>query len=421
MGKKAKVLCLFDYKCHTGFSTVSTNIKTELKKHFSDDLQLDIIAINYFGDPIMEDDGTFVISALKSATKKDNYGRMGFLKILKDSDEYDAIFIIEDLGVIVPIIEVLKFIKIGKIKEKKKVFKSFVYSVADCKLTPNFVENLEFFDYVYTFTDYSKNQMVELNPKLKDSIGVIPNGINIKDFHVISLDEKLKFRNEYFGENSNKIIFSNINRNQPRKHIPTTIFSFIDAKREWESKNYGKDLFLYLHCNPKDPVGWDLKRVLAQTELIEGKDYKLLDEAYWENGTSKEMLNNIYNASDVYITTTLGEGWGLTFLEAAATKTPIIAPYSTSFIEMSDYGKRAYMVEELNPFVGTNDNMIREQVNYKEFSKVMVYISEGLIGKITYFEELNQNMIDMAHNWATTLDWTNVGKTWIKSFDKLYK
>lgn len=421
MGKKVKVLCLFDYKCHTGFSTVSTNIKTELKKHFSDDLQLDIIAINYFGDPIMEDDGTFVISALKSATKKDNYGRMGFLKILKDSDEYDAIFIIEDLGVITPIIPVLKFIKDGKIKEKKKVFKSIFYSVADCKLTPNFVENLEFFDFVYTFTDYSKKQMVELNPKIKDSIGVIPNGINTKDFHVISVDEKLKFRNEYFGENANKIIFSNINRNQPRKHIPTTIFSFIDAKKEWESKNYGKDLFLYLHCNPKDPVGWDLKRVLAQTELIEGKDYKLLDDAYWENGISKEMLNNIYNASDVYITTTLGEGWGLTFLEAAATKTPIIAPYSTSFMEMSDNGKRAYMVKELNPFVGTNDNMIREQGNYKEFAKLMVYISEGLIGKKDGFEESHQNLVDEAYRWSTTLDWTNVGKTWIKSFDKLYK
>jgi hypothetical protein len=44
-------LCLLDYVARTGFGTVSKNIIKELKKHYGDDLYLDIIAINYFGEP----------------------------------------------------------------------------------------------------------------------------------------------------------------------------------------------------------------------------------------------------------------------------------------------------------------------------------------------------------------------------------
>ena len=47
-----------DYNARTGFGTVSYNIKKELKRHFGDDLKLDICAINYFGEPYEEEDGT---------------------------------------------------------------------------------------------------------------------------------------------------------------------------------------------------------------------------------------------------------------------------------------------------------------------------------------------------------------------------
>ena len=97
MKKPTKVLCLFDYKSFTGFSSVSTNIKRELKQYFGSDLQLDICAINYFGEPIEEEDGTYVVSAPKSASKHDDFGRFGFMKILKESNEYDGVFIIQDL------------------------------------------------------------------------------------------------------------------------------------------------------------------------------------------------------------------------------------------------------------------------------------------------------------------------------------
>jgi D-inositol-3-phosphate glycosyltransferase len=422
MKKPCKVLCLFDYKSHTGFATVSHNVKNELKKHFGNDLQLDIVGINYFGEPITEDDGTYIISAVKSAPKKDDFGRMGFLKILKESNEYDGIFIIQDLGVILPIVPVLKYIKEDKKREGKKLFKSIFYFPVDCPLIDKLVENLEFFDTIVTYTDYARNQVLRLRPELKGKVKVVPHGTNTKDFYPLSKEEKLSFRKEYFGDNADKIIFTNINRNQPRKDIPTTIFAFIEARKNWDAEKYGRDLFLNLHCHPKDPMGWDIRSLFLHTDLVEGTHYKLLDNDIADYGASVEMLNKIYNASDVYITTTLGEGWGLTFSEAAATKTPIIAPYSTSFIEMSGNGKRAYMIDELMPIANTHDNIIRQQCNYIEVADWMIYLSEGLIGKhdSINFDEIHNERIERAYDWAKSLDWKSVCKSWIEYFKETY-
>jgi glycosyltransferase involved in cell wall biosynthesis len=422
MASNKKILCLFDYKSFTGFSSVSSNIKSEIKKHFGNELQLDICAINYFGEPIEEEDGSYVVSAIKSASKKDDFGRFGFLKILNDSNEYDGIFVLQDLGVIVPIIPILKGIKEEKKRNNKKSFKSIFYFPVDCKLIDKLVDGLEFFDLLVAYTDYGKNEVLKINPKLKTKVKVVPHGNNSKHFYPITKDEIQSFRDEYFGENSNKFIITNINRNQPRKDIPQTIFAFIEAKNRWKENGLLSEPFLYLHMNSKDPMGWDIRALILQTDLIENVDYKLLDMDIANVGASIEMVNNIYNASDLYITTTLGEGWGLTLTEAMATKTPIICPLSTSFIEMTDNGKRAYGIDYLKPFSNTSDNVIRLQCDLEELSNTILYVAQGMQGlseDATFMEQHNIK-IDKAYKYVQSLDWKQVCKTWIQYFKEIF-
>jgi glycosyltransferase involved in cell wall biosynthesis len=418
MKKPCKILCLWDYKSHTGFSTVSTNIKRELKNHFGADLKLDICAINYFGEAFEEDDGTYVFSAVKSAPKKDDFGRFGFMKILQGSDEYDGIFICQDLGVIVPIIDILKHIKQEKKDKNRKSFKSIFYFPVDCKLVDKLVENLEFFDLIVTYTEYGRNEVLKLRPELK--IKVVPHGNNCKDFYPLPKDEIAEFRKSYFGNNFDKFIVTNINRNQPRKDIPCTIFAFIEAKKNWDKTL--PEPFLYLHMNPKDPLGWDIRGIMLQTDLVEGKDYKLMDMELANTGAPISMLNNIYNASDVYLSTTLGEGWGLCVSEAASAKVPIICPLSTSFIEMTDNGRRAYTVDDFLPICSLADNVIREQCNPFEVAESIVYVAKGMNGHFDMlnFEGDHEKKIEDAYNWAKSLEWKNVCKSWIKYFKEVY-
>jgi len=420
MKKPSKIFCLFDYAAFTGFATVSKNIKTELKRHFGDDLKLDICAVNYFGEPYEEDDGTYVISAVKSANKKDDFGRFGFLKILKESNDYDGIFIIQDVGVICPIVPVLKTILEEKKRNNQKSFKSIFYFPVDCRLIDKLVENLEFFDCLVTYTEYGREEVLRLRPELKGKLKVIPHGNNSKNFYPISKEDIKDFRAEYFGENANKFIITNVNRNQPRKDIPTTIFGFIEAKKRWKQEGLTNEPFLYLHMNPKDPMGWDIRGIMMQTDLVENKDYKLLEMDLANKGASVEMLNKIYNASDLYLTTTLGEGWGLTLTEAMATKTPILCPNSTSFIEMTDNGKRAYLLENLIPIANTIDNVIRLQCDLYEIADTLLHIAKGLQTNEKEFIDNHNLVLESGYKWCNSLEWQEVCKSWVKYFKETY-
>jgi D-inositol-3-phosphate glycosyltransferase len=408
-----KILCLMDYVARTGFGTVSKNIVRELKKHFKEEIDLHIIAINYFGVPYFEDDKTYIVSAKLDDIEKDDYGRYHFLKTLTDGD-FDGVFICQDLGVISPIIELLEHIKKIKKEANRKSFKSIFYFPVDCHIFPELTKKLEFFDLLCTYTHFAKDEVVKYRPDLKTSIKVVPHGNNSKDFYPLNFIDTMNFRREYFGENSDKFIITNVNRNQPRKDIPNTIFGFIEAKKTWD-KGLPKP-FLYLHCHPEDPLGWDLRRIFSQTELVENEDYMLLPKEYEHAMVEVEMLNRIYNASDVYLTTTLGEGWGLTYSEAASCKVPIIAPYTTSFVEMSNMGRSAYMLYNIYPCCQQTDSIIREQTDIMEIAETLQKVAINVIAK----PESHLKKIETNYEWAKNLEWSNVCKIWIKYFKETF-
>ena len=250
-----------------------------------------------------------------------------------------------------------------------------------------------------------------MRPELKGKIKVVPHGNNSKDFYPTDASE---FRKSYFGENADKFIITNVNRNQPRKDIPNTIFGFIEALEIWDSSL--PKPFLYLHCHPKDPMGWDIRAIMLQTKLEEDVDYKLLPKEFEDSMAETETLNKIYNASDVFLTTTLGEGWGLTFSEAASCKVPVIAPNTTSFMEMSSYGKNAYMLNTIYPYCHTNDNVIREQTDIYEIAETLLQVAKD---KYSHSKDL-QDKITRNYDWVKKLEWQEVCKKWIEYFKEVY-
>jgi len=416
MEKIKHILCLMDYgkDTRTGFATVSSNIKREIKKAYGEQVSLDILGINHYGEDYVEEDGTRVFSAKINDVKNDDFGRYYFLKMVQEGD-YDGIFIIQDLGVIHPIIPILESIKQKKKEANKKLFKSIWYFPVDCHLFATLTRHLEFFDVVVTYTEFGRDEILKFRPDLKGKIKVVNHGNNPKDFYPLSEEEKKKFRKEYFGKNADKLIITNVNRNQPRKDIPNTIFGFIEAKRDWKQNGLIKEPFLYLHCMPKDPLGHDLRAILMQTQLVEYKDFMLLPKQYEENLLGVDMLNGIYNASDIFITTTLGEGWGLTITEAFATKLPVIAPNTTSIKEISGEGSRAYLLETIVPFCSTVDNIIREQSDCWEIGERIIEVSNDLLNKN---QKLNDK-VEKAYKYVNSLTWEDVCKRWIEYF-KIY-
>jgi glycosyltransferase involved in cell wall biosynthesis len=81
---------------------------------------------------------------------------------------------------------------------------------------------------------------------------------------------------------------------------------------------------LILHCRPIDPEGIDLVQELMRMPEDVRQRVKFTNAHDTFKGLSTEGLCTLYNAADIYISTTGGEGFGLTLAESLACGTPVI-------------------------------------------------------------------------------------------------
>lgn len=124
----------------------------------------------------------------------------------------------------------------------------------------------------------------------------------------------------------NAFIVGNVNRNQPRKRLDLTIAYFA----EWVRERDIKDAYLYLHVAPTGDVGYNCEQLAAYHGIGQQDGYPLgrliLSEPEVFTGSSEAQLAATYQAFDVQLSTTHGEGWGLTTMEGMACGIPQIVP-----------------------------------------------------------------------------------------------
>lgn len=129
-------------------------------------------------------------------------------------------------------------------------------------------------------------------------------------------------------------IVLNANRNSPRKRVDVTLQAFAEFSE-------GKpDTYLYLHMGMKD-VGCDVLSLAADLGI--GDKLLTSTSAAEQPRVSDELLNAIYNACDVGLNTSTGEGWGLVAFEHGATGAAQIMPAHPSCAEL--WRERALLVE----------------------------------------------------------------------------
>lgn len=114
-------------------------------------------------------------------------------------------------------------------------------------------------------------------------------------------------------------VVGNVNRNQPRKRLDLTMQVFAD----WIHQRQISDAFLYLHVAPTGDLGYDCDQLAGYLGL-QGR--LILSEPAVYHGASEKGLALTYQAFDVQISTTQGEGWGLTTLEGMACGIPQVVP-----------------------------------------------------------------------------------------------
>lgn len=292
--KKIKVLAYCDSPtCATGFGTVSRNIFEGLYKTGKYDIE--VLGINYWGDP---HDFPYKIWPVGTNNERDPYGRQKVLNMIPRMD-FDLLFFLQDSFILDFLPTLLPNLKANR----QKPFKSILYYPVDSVIKEKWGKNITQADYMVAYSEFGRQQTLKVLPERED-ITVIPHGVNTKEYFPLPENVIKDFREKYFKQFANYFIITNVNRNQQRKDLPRTISAF---KKFRETV---PESILYLHMAMKDQ-GWDLAEVCKAYEMDTSKDVIFPSNFGPNQGYPRDMVNLIYNASDVVMSTTLGEGFGL--------------------------------------------------------------------------------------------------------------
>lgn len=140
-----------------------------------------------------------------------------------------------------------------------------------------------------------------------------------------------------------KFIVGNINRNQPRKRWDLTIKYFAS----WVKSKDVDDAYLYLHTAPTGDTGVHVTNLARYYGVLDR--LILVTPPVWY-GIPEEELAQTYNCFDVGISTTQGEGFGLTTIEAMACGIPCIVP---AWAALGDWARDAtYQVSCTSTAIG---------------------------------------------------------------------
>ncbi len=294
MDNKIKVLAYCDAPtCATGFGTVSRNIFEALT--LTGRYEIDVLGINYWGDPHQY---PYRIWPVGTNQERDPYGRKKVCGMIPQM-QYDLLFFLQDTFILDFIPELIPYLKTNGSKQ----FRSICYFPIDGTPKEQWIKNVNPVDYLVAYSEFGKEQAKNVYPQVQNMRN-IPHGVNLSDYRLLPEEEVKVFRKRYFAAHADKFIFTNLNRNQQRKDIPRTIEAFRAFKKQVPES------ILYLHMARQDQ-GWDLPEVCKAYGLDITSDVIFPENFGPNQGYPREVVNMIYNASDCVISTTLGEGWGL--------------------------------------------------------------------------------------------------------------
>lgn len=301
-----KILWIGDGVAKTGFSCVNHNI---IKNLIGDnEYEVHHLAVNYRGDP--HDNAWKIYPA---AVGGDLWG---FNRIREFAEiNFDGIFILNDIWVIARYLALIK-------DNFKKVPPIIVYYPVDSEsLDKDWFRPFDLVSRAVVYTNFAYKQSKEV---YAGDIDVIPHGVDNNIFFKID-KPKSEIKASLYPNREDfldSFIVLNANRNQPRKRIDLTVEGF-----SLFAKDKPENVKIYLHMGLKD-VGWDIIKLTEKfgvhSRLIVTGRNPIIQQV------PEEKLNIIYNATDVGINTSIGEGWALVNHEHASTGAPqVVADHSS--------------------------------------------------------------------------------------------
>lgn len=315
---KMKALFVSDYyKLHSGYARVARNILKGIR-------DVEWSYYGWFYTSIAEKLYPDLVSKLyhsKYNTAKDKYGRET-LEELFQKEKFDVVIGLGDVYMLAPLTE---------LHTLNQYFLILYVPLDSFPIPLNWIPILKEADVLVLPTKWAQVNLEKQCPNLKTI--VIPHGVNTNIFYSDSESRKEVRASMGIGEET--FLVGNFNRNQPRKNIPEMFQAFSIF-----SENKKTKLFLHMVLYSPPEVGYNIiekrwggnpgglaERYNLQNKILSTSGIKL------GLGVSDGELNSLYNAVDLSVNVSAGEGFGLTSLESISAGTPVLVSENSVFAE----------------------------------------------------------------------------------------
>ena len=350
----------------SGFGRVTHEIVTRLATIYD----ITVYALNFESDTSGITDLYEIIPSV-DFQNNDPYGYKA-LEYRVDLDTFDKIVIFNDIWIINYYLHFCP-----KLLEKQLYF---YFPVDSEGYSKPLISNLGKAHKIATYTNFGVDVIEQAG--WDGDVEVIPHG-NSECFYEMN---KKKAREAIFKNvlPDNAFIVFSANRNTERKRLDILIKAFVEFAVRAKEHNWERTPYLYLHCGFKDAGFWVQDLYSRECELYGIKlEGQLLLPAVQadENGTPTisfghpqipdEVLNLFYNAVDVNVNVSTGEGWGLTATESAIVGCPQIYTDFAALGELFDYHS-GYPIE---PTIMLTDPHLNLERAYVDPQDVAVAIS----------------------------------------------
>lgn len=399
-----KILAISDAGCTTGFGTVGHELYS---RWVAAGHSVHVLAINYRGDPW--DDGGYKLYPAAKYNPADVYGLMRVPELLKRVQP-DVVFMLNDL----PVLHQYLFANTHDGDHSLLNQPLVIYAPIDCVGLPSgWVRPLLAASVPVVQSAFGQRVLREEHGV---DVAWLPHGINRYAFFPVSAKRPLSVVAHEGGQSvevtvtskaaakamfhyEGRFIVLAINRNSIRKNFGDTFRVFAEFAKD------KPEALLYVHAALVDEGGnlWDLVDrygLKDQVQFSAGLDTF--------EGYSTLALNAFYNMADVFLTTSLGEGHGLTAHEALACGLPVVAQEFSALKDVVGPGGIVVPSERLFTSARGVD------LSYPDWRAMVAALNE-LYDKPYLRETLGRRGRD--HAMLPLYDWDNIASAFIEHLE----
>lgn len=377
----------------TGFGIVAKNLLRDMHMNFD----VKILGINYYGNTRYDANKYFIYSI----DKTDPLGLNRFIDTLKDAKP-DVIFLFQDMFHIDAALPRIK-------KEYSADVPIVTYFPVDgSPVSQAWHAAFTVPDKLLTYSQFAVDSVRSAIKQLPANkpMDILYHGVDTTQFYKLPSGVRKRIRDERGW--TGKFVVLNNNRFQPRKMIPLTLRAFslfskgykvcscgnayLASKQRCDLNNCDAsqvvstvpgrpDAALYLHMNMAEFTMGPGPANLLQAHLLNAgfedadlnRSLYLFEKNIYQPGSSltEAELNEIYNGADVNVSTTLGEGCGLSLLESMAVGTTNIAPNNSAIPEVLGTEGHHLIPNQALMNIAMDNGHLRPVVNVQKFVEAL--------------------------------------------------